>query len=136
MRTPRGDIPLHDAQAPATARDALGNVCFYHHFAVMIYIVVGWAAPLSAVLIFYLVFLPGVAIQWWVNKNSCVLNNIESLIRAGRWRNPASREEGAWLATLAHDALGIAATSLQVDVFTYCVLALLWGLAAWHLRGW
>ena len=134
--TVRGEEPLHDAQAPAASRDLLGNVCFYHHFAVMIYIVVGWLVPLHAALIFYLVFLPGVAMQWWVNKNSCVLNNIESLLRTGRWRNPSNREEGAWLATLADDALGIKATPLQVDIFTYCVLALLWGLAFWHLRGW
>ena len=82
-----------DKEAPAIAtalashaaekRDALGHLCFYLHFAVMIYIVTGWLVPLDAALIFYLCFLPAVAVQWQFNKNSCVLNNIESLMRSG-----------------------------------------------------
>ena len=51
-------LPSHVAET----RDLLGNFCFYLHFAVMIYIVIGWAVPLGAALIFYLGFLPAVAI--------------------------------------------------------------------------
>ena len=90
-------LPSHAAEK----RDALGNLCFYLHFAVMIYIVTGWLVPFRGALIVYLCFLPAVAVQWQFNKNSCVLNNVESLIRSGRWRDPNNKEEGAWLQTLA-----------------------------------
>ena len=58
-------LPSHAAEK----RDALGNFCFYLHFAVMIYIVTGWLIPFPAALCFYMGFLPAVAIQWQFNKN-------------------------------------------------------------------
>ncbi len=119
--------------AAAAPRDLLGNLCFYFHFAVMIYIVLGWAIPAAAALAFYLVFLPGVALQWMLNKNSCVLNNIESWMRTGAWRDPANREEGQWLLTLVKDVTGLEFTPGQMDVFTYCVLAVLWVAGLSHL---
>ena len=122
--------------AAAAKRDLLGNFCFYFHFAIMIYIVVGWAVPLRAALAFYLAFLPAVALHWQINKNACVLNNIESWLRTGAWRDPNNREEGQWLLTLVRDVTGLEFTPAQMDAFTYCVLAMLWGLGLWHLLGW
>jgi hypothetical protein len=107
-------------------RDLLGNFCFYLHFAVMIYIVLGWLMPWQPLQIFYLVFLPAVAIQWRFNRNSCILNNIESLLRSRRWRDPKNVEEGAWLLTLTRNLLGWQVTPGQMDAFTYVVLVVLW----------
>jgi hypothetical protein len=129
--------PDDDAnEAGAAGRDLLGNVCFYFHFAVMLYIVLGWLAPLRGALVFYLVFVPGVALQWQFNKNACVLNNLESWLRTGSWRDPNNREEGQWLLTLVRDVTGLRFTPAQMDAFTYGVLAMLWGLGLWHLLGW
>jgi len=118
------DIPAAASALPshaAEARDALGNVCFYLHFAVMIYIVLGWAVPLRGALLFYEFFLPAVAIQWQFNKNSCVLNNVE---------------EGAWLLTLATNVLGYPFKAWHIDVFTYFVLVVLWCAGLSHLLWW
>ncbi|MGD0190557.1 MAG: hypothetical protein ABSD74_07435 [Rhizomicrobium sp.] len=123
------------AAATPTRRDLLGQACFILHFAVMLYVVVGWVAPWRPALVFYAFFLPAVATQWLLNKNSCVLNNLESLFRTGHWRDPGNEEEGAWLLTLARDTLGLRATQAQMDVFIYVVLALLWGLGLSHLLG-
>jgi|SRR5579864_3142379 len=120
--------------APAPARDLLGRLCFWLHFAVMLYILVGWVAPSRAALIFYELFLPAVAAQWWFNQNSCVLNNLESKIRTGSWRSPANPEEGAWLLTLLQRWFGIPITPFQVEVLTYAVLALLWAVGLWRLN--
>ena len=125
-------LPSHAAEK----RDALGNFCFYLHFAVMIYIVLGWAVPLHAALYFYMGFLPAVAVQWQFNKNSCVLNNFESLIRSGQWRDPRNKEEGAWLQTLALNLTGILFKPWQMDAFTYFVLAIFWSAALSHLLWW
>ena len=119
-----------------TRRDLLGSLCFYLHFAIMILIVVGWLVPNRIELVAYLIFLPAVTVQWWFNKNSCLLNNVESFLRSGSWRSSSNPEEGAWLATLARNTLGIEPTPLQTDVFTYAIMALFWSLGFWHLRGW
>jgi hypothetical protein len=125
-------LPSHVAEK----RDALGQLCFYLHFAVMIFIVTGWLVPLDAVLIFYLCFLPAVAVQWQFNKNSCILNNVESLMRSGQWRDPNNREEGAWLQTLALKATGILFKPWQIDVFTYFILLVFWSAGLSHLLWW
>ncbi|MEI9996858.1 MAG: hypothetical protein WDM91_19850 [Rhizomicrobium sp.] len=125
-------LPSHAAEK----RDALGNFCFYFHFAVMLYIVIGWVVPWHAALIFYLGFLPAVALQWQFNKNSCVLNNFESLIRSGQWRDPHNKEEGAWLLTLATGLFGYPFRPWQIDLFTYFVLLVLWSAGLGHLLWW
>jgi hypothetical protein len=128
-------VTTTDPSAPdSTAeRDGLGWFCFVHHLAVMVYIVVGWLLPSKPALMFYVAFLPAVALQWRLNKDSCILNNVESLIRTGQWRDPSNREEGAWLLTLARDTIGLPVTARQVDIFTYVVLLALWLLGFGHL---
>jgi hypothetical protein len=124
------------APSPVEKRDLLGNFCFYLHFAVMIFIVGGWAIPYAPILWVYLAFIPAVAIQWQFNRNSCVLNNAESWLRHGTWRSEQNAEEGAWLMTLIRNITGIALTYRQVDLLTYGAMAALWSLGLWHLRGW
>jgi hypothetical protein len=135
---PDEDVPAiaTTAPSPTEKRDLLGNICFYLHFAVMIFIVAGWAIPLRAVLFFYLAFLPLVAIQWQFNKNSCVLNNIESFLRHGSWRSEHNAEEGAWLMTLIRNVTGIQLRPWQVDLITYGIMALLWVAGLTHLYWW
>lgn len=121
---------LGDAAADAGRRDLLGHSCFYLHFAVMLFIVLGWLLPWRPALAFYLVFIPGVFLQWQVNKDTCILNNIEGWLRTGSWRNKqANPEEGAWVQTLARDVTGIAFSEAQVNVLIYGVLVLGWCLA-------
>ncbi len=127
-----GALPSHVAEA----RDGLGNFCFYLHFAVMIYILLGWAVPLAGALYVYLGFLPAVALQWQFNKNSCVLNNVESLIRSGQWRDPHNKEEGAWLLTLATSLLGYPFKAWHIEALTYFVLVVLWIVGLSHLIWW
>ena len=127
------------SEIPATARpdrrrrDALAQICFALHVVVMIFIIFGWIAPIRAVLLFYVVFLPLVVLQWQFNKNSCVLNNIESLVRTGGWRDPTNAEEGAWLLGLVRSVLGLELRPAQFDVFIHTMLVIFWGLGVGHL---
>jgi hypothetical protein len=123
-----------DAGAGRARRDALGRLCFLLHFAVMIYIVSGWLIANRGALGFYLVFLPAVVVQWRFNKNSCVLNNLESLLRSGRWRDATNREEGAWLLALIQDTLGLQIRHSLLDAAIYALMAVLWVLAFAHWR--
>lgn len=131
-----GTSALESSLPDSSKRDTLGHVCFYHHIAMMVYILSGWIVPWHPALIFYLVFVPSVIGQWRLNQNTCVLNNIESLLRTGKWRNPKNREEGAWLHTTITTATGIPITKFQLDIIMYSVMASLWGLALCHLEGW
>jgi hypothetical protein len=124
------------APSPLENRDLLGNFCFYLHFAVLIFIVGGWAIPYAPALWLYAAFIPAVAIQWQFNRNSCVLNNAESWLRHGTWRSEHNAEEGAWLMTLIKNVTGIALSHRQVDLLTYGVMALLWIAGFSHLYWW
>lgn len=125
-------------ELPVQKRDLLGHVCFALHFAVMIYIVAGWLVPWRPALVFYLLFIPAIYMQWQANKDACVLNNIEGWLRTGRWRNAdVNPEEGAWLLTLANNVTGLEITAFQINVLTYSVLTLVWLVALarlfWHV---
>ena len=135
---PEDDTPALATAAPSPneKRDALGNFCFYLHFVIMIYIVAGWAIPVRATLYFYLAFLPVVAAHWQINRNSCILNNIESWLRYGTWRSVRNAEEGAWLKTLIKNVTGLDLATWQVDLITYGIMALLWAAGFSHLRWW
>lgn len=122
--------------SPLEKRDLLGSFCYYFHFAVMIFVLGGWAIPLRPVLVLYLVFIPAMAIQWQFNKNSCVLNNIESWLRYGTWRAEQNAEEGAWLMTVIKNVTGIQLKPWHIAVITYGIMASLWGAALSHLLWW
>jgi hypothetical protein len=124
------------APSPTEKRDLLGNFCFYLHFAIMIFIVAGWALPWAPLLWLYLAFLPAVAAHWQINRNSCVLNNAESWLRYGTWRSAHNAEEGAWLMTLIKNVTGIHLRPWQVDLITYGVMAALWLAGLSHLYWW
>jgi hypothetical protein len=114
-------------------RDAIGTVFQVLHMTILVYILIGWALPGVT---FYIVFVPVMVLHWPLNRNTCVINNFESLIRTGRWRNPDNVEEGAWLRILIKSVTGLDFTVRQTDLMSYGLLALLWGLGVWHRFGW
>ena len=115
-------------------RDALGRTCFFIHVAILLYVVLGWGVPLRTWLLLYLIFLPAMVLHWKLNRDACVLNNLENWLRVRRWRMPqANREEGAWLRTLLADATGIVLSRGQMDGVIYGAVALFWLLALAHM---
>lgn len=119
--------------ADKVKRDALALVFLALHIAVLIYILTGWALPGVG---FYVIAVPLMVLHWPLNRNACVINNLESLIRTGRWRDPANREEGAWLRLLITARTGWDLSARLVDRLSYTALAVVWGLGIWHFFGW
>ena len=115
-------------------RDGLATVFFLLHIVILVYILVGWALPAGVGL--YLLFLPLMVLHWQLNRNSCALNNLESLIRTGHWRDPRNGEEGAWLKTLIRTAIGVELNVRQTDLISYVLIAGLWALGLWHWLAW
>jgi hypothetical protein len=114
-------------------RDAIGMAFQLLHLAILVYILTGWALPGVG---FYVIAVPVMVLHWPLNRNTCIINNLESLIRTGRWRDPANLEEGAWLRLLIKARTGLELSARQIDGLSYAVLALVWGLGIWHWLGW
>lgn len=130
--------PGHKAKIRAHAekksrRDSLGWLCFGLHLLLVTYAALGWLLPSTPGLIVYLVYIPAMFLQWQFNAGTCVLNNLENLIRHGRWRHPANREEGAFLKTLLEDTTGISPSQRQMNLAIYCLISLFWALGLGHL---
>jgi hypothetical protein len=119
-----------------TDRDTLGWICFLVHIAVLTIVTLGWALPGRNWLAFYLIFLPLMVLHWKINRDACILSNLENWLRHRRWRMPLSnREEGAWLRMLLADATGITVTGARMNAIIYGAIALFWVLAAIHISG-
>jgi len=112
--------------------DALGLSLFVFHIFVSIYVLFGWVLSSGPALLFYLFLLPLVATQWRLNKGCCVINNIESWVRTGHWRDPASREEGTFLLMLSEWMFGVKPNPKDLDRLSYATVLLLWLLAFSH----
>jgi len=113
--------------------DRLGIFLFLLHLAVSAYILLGWAIPSTRHLMFYLVLLPAVAMQWLVNRSSCVINNIETWVRTGRWRDAANPEEGRFVSMLIFWLFGVRLNRTGMDTLCYSTIIALWFLALAHL---
>ena len=119
-----------------TRRDALGQTCFLVHILILVVVALGWLLPARSWLVAYLIFLPAMFLHWKLNRDACILNNLENWLRHRRWRAPeANREEGAWLRTLLADATGIAWTRKRMDAVIYGAMSLFWLLALVRFLG-
>jgi hypothetical protein len=121
------------AKRLAPKYDGIGIGLLLFHLAVGAYILSGWIASSSAVLGFYLLLLPAVAAQWYFNRGSCVLNNFETWLRTGSWRDPVTGEDGRFLLMLSSWWLGIEPSRVFLDRLAYAVVFVLWMAGFMHL---
>ena len=110
--------------------DSIGLSFFVTHLAIGAYVLLGWLISPAPALTLYLVLLPAMAAQWYVNRGSCVMNNFESWLRSGRWRDPNNPEEGGFLLMLCQWLFGARPHPVVLDRFSYATVLILWLLAA------
>lgn len=115
------------------AATALRIVCHSLHMALVVYGLLGWLVPSASWLFAHLLFIPGLAIVWLINKGVCPLNNIESWLTTGRWRNPDNAEEGGFIVRIVERYLSLYPSQRQMDFITYGLMALVWALSWVHL---
>ena len=113
--------------------DGIGLSFLVTHLAIGAYILFGWLVSPVPALTLYLVLLPALAAQWYVNRGSCVMNNFESWLRSGRWRDPGNREEGGWLLMLCQWLFRARPHPTVLVRFSYATVLVLWLLAASRL---
>ena len=116
-----------------TAANGTRFVLHAHHMVLVFFGLLGWLIPSEPWLIAHLVFLPGLAAVWWLNDGVCPLNNLESFLLTGDWRNAANEEEGGFLRAIVIRYLKLEPTQKQMDAVTYAIMALVWLLSWAHL---
>jgi hypothetical protein len=123
-------IDIQESAGPR--RDRLGLSCFAFHMGLGAFVMVGWLLSSAEVLMIYMVLLPIMAMQWVINRGSCIINNIETWLRTGSWRDPRNGEDGRFLIVLCDWLFGTQPDRVSVDRFSYAVVAFLWFLALGH----
>ena len=101
--------------------------------ALVFYALLGWLVPSVSWLMAHLVFIPGLVAVWFANRGVCPLNNIETRLTEGRWRNPDNVEEGSFILSIVERYLGLRPTQTQMDRFTYGLMGFVWVLSWLHL---
>jgi len=123
-----------DIRKKATSRkDALGLSFLLAHTGIGGFVLAGWLIASYETLLIYLVLLPTMAAQWVVNQRSCIINNLESWIRTGQWRDPRNPEEGGFVLMLCEALFDARPSPTRIDHCSYCVVAFLWFLGIGHL---
>jgi hypothetical protein len=115
------------------AARVLHLVCHGLHMALVFYALLGWVVPAASWLVAHLVFIPGLVLVWAVNGGVCPLNNVETWLTTGRWRNPENAEEGSFIVAIVDRYLGLQPTQLLMDRITYGLMFAVWMLSWLHL---
>ncbi len=106
------------------------------HWVLVVYALVGWAAPTKTWLLAYLIYVPAMVVHWSLNGNVCIVNSIETWLATGKWRAPDQNpEEGAFIITNMQKWFGWAPQKQTFDIGTRVVLAILWIVAFWRWWG-
>jgi hypothetical protein len=72
------------------------------------------------------------ATQWAVNQGSCVINNIETWLRTGHWRDQENGEDGRYLAMLFDWLFAVRPDPVALDRLSYSSVLFLWVLGLGH----
>ena len=123
------DFQRGDGRPIGPRVDRLGLGFFLFHAFIGMYITLGWIVSPDWLLVFYLLLLPAVATQWYVNRGSCVINNLESWLRNGRWRDPHNPEEGGFLLMICHWLFRVRPHPSVLDKLCYAAVLIFWLLA-------
>ena len=106
--------------------------CHYLHMVLVIFVLAGWLVPVSEVLELHMAFVPLLVLTWLLNRNTCPLNNIESWLTKGVWRDAENREEGSFLVVVVEKYLGLHPSQRLMDAVTYMLMGAAWLLALGH----
>jgi hypothetical protein len=115
-------------------KDGLGLSFLVLHLSIGGFVLTGWLISSFEALVFYLILLPLMAAQWVFNQRSCLINNFETWLRTGRWRDPcANPEEGRFLEALFDRLFALRPLPGAMDRLSYATVVLLWLLGLGHL---
>lgn len=95
------------------------------HLGIIAYVGLGWLIASRMLLYFYTLLLPMIVLQWLMNGGCSIVNNVENLLRTGRWSDPENRFEGA-LFVIILGAAGIRASQAQITTALCSLMLIFW----------
>jgi hypothetical protein len=113
--------------------DAVAFGLFVLHLAIIAFVLLGWGMHSRDGLLAYLLLLPAIGLQWLFNGGSSIVNNSESWLRSGHWRDAANAWEGSFFRTLLYKTLGLEVRDVQINAVVGFAMAMLWMTALFHL---
>ena len=102
---------------------------FAIHVAVLVYVSLGWLISWRIGLYFYMLLLPMIPLQWLLNGGCSIVNNIENLLRLGRWHDPKNHFEGAFISRLLR-VIGVKKMAEAQITTVLCSLMLIFWVCA------
>jgi hypothetical protein len=109
------------------------SACHGLHMALVFFGLLGWIVPQTHWLIAHLIFIPGLLLTWQLNQCACPINNLETWLTTGRWRNPSNAEEGGFLRGVAARYLDLELSEATMNRIIYIAMVAVWGLSGLHL---
>lgn len=117
--------PLSPAMQRSFGWDLLRVTTFIVHLAIVAYVSTGWLASTRASLLFYLLLLPMIVMQWLLNGGASILDNAETLIRTGHWHDSRNIFEGHFFQNILR-ASGIKVSTTLINFMVCATLLLFW----------
>lgn len=110
----------------------LARIVHLVHYFFMLFTIFGWIIPKTQALIFYLIWIPSIILQWKANDDTCILTNLENYFRNGQWKADPSEEEGGFVNSVFQNVFGITLTDRVLAYIIYGVMGLGWVLGVIH----
>ena len=122
--------PLPPAMQGTFGWDLLRVTTFTVHMLIVAYVSTGWLASTRIGLLFYLLLLPTIVMQWLLNAGASILDNAETLIRTGHWHDSRNIFEGHFFQNIFR-ATGIRVSPALINL-TVCVTLLTFWIEAFY----
>jgi hypothetical protein len=103
------------------------------HLAIVAYVGVGWLGSTRIGLLIYLLLIPAIVLQWLLNAGTSILENVESLIRTGRWRDPRNSFEGHLFQESLRATVGIMVSNTLINVLASTAMLMFWIAALYRM---
>ncbi|MCB0331865.1 MAG: DUF2784 family protein [Bdellovibrionales bacterium] len=102
------------------------------HYLIVAFNLFAWLCSDSLVLKIHLWFIPLMILQWKLNRNACVLTNLEQVLLGKPARG--QEEESQFIKSMLAHCLRSLPSDEVIEKGTYIILAVVWGLSFMHLN--
>ena len=103
-------------------RSRLADAVAFIHTGLIPYCLFGWVVPHALWLKVHATFVPMMVAHWQLNRNVCILTNLESFLRHGQWWRNDDSNQGGWVENQIRTFTGWTPPAGFADIATYAAL--------------
>ena len=98
------------------------------HFSILFFVVFGWMIPGQFWKIIHLIFVPAMVVQWQFNRGTCLLTNIENVLRGETAEK--QRQQGQFIKSLLGKCFDPLPSDRTLKIAVYGIVIAAWLLSA------